>query len=54
MQQGEKQLMRFTVMESRRNKGNKNKSDIISKYVFTRLYMLLDRELYLEKYDGRK
>jgi hypothetical protein len=46
--------MRFTAMESRRNKGNKNMYDRISKYVSTGLDMLLDRELYLEKYEGRK
>jgi len=46
-------LMTVSTLKPRRNKGNKKKWDWLGQYVFTRFYMLLDREFHLEKYRGR-
>jgi len=46
-------LMMVNALETRRNKGNNKKFERMRQFVFTRLFMLLDREFHLEIYYRR-
>jgi len=48
-----KRLVTVNATETRRIRGNRNKLDRMGQYVFSRFFMLLDREFHLENYDGR-
>jgi len=45
--------MTVGAMETRRSKGNQKIQDRLGQCVFTRVYMLLDREFHLEISHGR-
>jgi len=45
----EKAMVMISAMETRRNKVNKKKCNRMSQYVFTGIFILLDREFHSEK-----
>jgi len=51
--QTEKGLVMVNATETRRIRGNRKKLDRMGQCVFSRFFMLLDREFHLENYDGR-
>jgi len=53
MKQAQKWLVTVSAKETRRNKGNKKKQDRLGQYVFTRFYILLDREFHWKIFYGR-
>lgn len=53
MNQADKAFMTITAMETRRNEGNKKKSDRMGQCVSNRFYMFLDQKFHLEIYYGR-
>jgi len=49
----EKGLVTVNATETRRIRGNRKKYGRMGQFVFSRFFMLLDREFHLENYDGR-